>query len=191
MDFMAKLLLIGDGAVGKTSLRKRYLGHGFNASHLMTIGADFASKTIVLDSGIKFVAQIWDLAGQEQFASVRQRFFLGASAVMLVFDVTNRDTFFNIPNWLQELFSATNNAKVPIILVGNKVDLEDHRVVRKEDAEKYLQLLRSSPFFSDIPMAYIETSAKDGTNVEDAFQWLAKTLVESDVIHKPRAFGSK
>jgi len=190
MDFMAKILLIGDGAVGKTSLRKRYLGHGFNTSHLMTIGADFASKKIELESGVTFISQIWDLAGQEQFSSVRQRFFLGASAILLVFDVTMRDSFFSIPNWLQELFEATKNHKIPIVFVGNKVDLVEYRVVKREDAEKYLNLLRSSPFFQDIPMTYIETSAKDGTNVEEAFLWLARELVKFPPTRKPRALDS-
>jgi len=98
-----KVVLIGDGAVGKTSIRNRFMGYGFETSHLMTLGADFSLKEVNRGDEIwKF--QIWDLAGQEMFQQVRARFYQGAMGALLVFDITRKQTFLNITNWLNELY---------------------------------------------------------------------------------------
>lgn len=173
---MSKIVLLGDGAVGKTSIRRRYLGQGFSASHMMTIGADFASKRIMIGDNLEFNAQIWDLAGQVQFEAVRQRFYLGTSAAMMVFDVTNRATFMNIPTWLTEMFRVVTNKVVPILIIGNKIDLP--RKVTQKEALNYIEVLRQAPFFKNIPIEYIETSAKDGTNIEEAFDRLIRLIFD-------------
>ena len=101
--FLMKVCLLGDGAVGKTALRERYLGKEFTSSYLMTIGADFAvQKTLVKDKEVKF--QIWDLAGQERFNSVRSLYYSGSHGALFVFDVTRPESYQNIINgWLPEL----------------------------------------------------------------------------------------
>ena len=121
-SFLVKIVLAGDGAVGKTTLRRRYLGEGFQASYLMTIGADFAVKTVdVRDRTIKF--QLWDLAGQPRFQVVREMYYRGALGGLLVFDVTRWDSFKNLPHWLEELWRSNGRGAVPVVLVGNKTDL--------------------------------------------------------------------
>ena len=103
MSFLMKIVLAGDGAVGKTALRERYLGKGFSSNYMMTIGADFALKEATIrEKNIKF--QIWDHAGQPRFGTVRSVYYYGCLGALLLFDVTRPDTFTNLENWLEEIF---------------------------------------------------------------------------------------
>ena len=174
---MAKIVLLGDGAVGKTSLRRRYLGKGFNQSHLMTIGADFASTNIDVDGEI-LNTQIWDLAGQRNFQMIRQRFLLGSHGALIVFDVTNKGSFLSLKNWLNELWTVNRRTDIPLLFIGNKVDLIDQRVVTPQEAENFVKYVASHPRLRGVPVSYIETSAKDGTNVQEAFAIMGKELVQ-------------
>ena len=117
--FLVKIVLAGDGAVGKTTLRRRYLGEGFQSSYMMTIGADFAVKRVKI-GGKEITFQIWDLAGQPRFEVVRQGFYRGARGGLLVYDVTRRRTFLNIQHWKEECFKNLDR-EVPVIVVANKV----------------------------------------------------------------------
>ena len=119
-----KIVLLGDGAVGKTALRHRYLGEAFQQSYSMTIGADFAVKRVNID-GDEIVAQIWDLAGRTRFASVREVYYQGATGALLVYDITRSDTFESIPNWITELLENNKHKVVPMVLLGNKSDLRN------------------------------------------------------------------
>ena len=175
----AKIIVIGDATVGKSSIRKRYLGQGFHASHMMTLGADFASKTIRVKQGFKFIAQIWDLAGQPQFAAIRARFYLGASGVMMVYDVTNPNSFYNIEKWLLEMRSNVTVRNFPILIVGNKIDLKKERKIKEKDARKYIEGLKRKRNFSENLITYEETSALDGTNIDEAFNNLAELITEN------------
>ena len=168
-----KIVLLGDGAVGKTALRTRYLGEGFKKSYSMTIGADFAVKRVNLD-GHEIVAQIWDLAGQIRFQSVREVYYQGATGALLVFDITRGETFENIPNWITELLENNNNRVVPMVLIGNKSDLRDENSITTESALEYATELSKWAGF-EIP--YFETSALDGSGVEEAFLTLVKNMV--------------
>ena len=170
-----KITLLGDGAVGKTSLRKTYLGEGFKDGYSMTIGADFAVKRLRIDDQ-DFVAQIWDLAGQQRFSAVREVYYRGTSGCLLVFDISRRSSFENIPSWIAELLKNNSNRVVPIVLIGNKSDLRNTAKdpIMREQSEEYANSLSQWSGFS---VPYIETSAKTGENVDEAFKTLLKNIV--------------
>ncbi len=171
-----KVVLLGEGAVGKTSLRRRYLGEGFKEGYSMTIGSDFSVKRLIID-GEEYVAQIWDLAGQQRFEAVRSTYYRGSSGCLLVFDVTNVLSFEMLPKWLEELLRNNDNKIVPLILIGNKSDLRDQvpNCVPRELAEEYARTLTE---WSGFEVPYIETSAKTGENVDEAFMVLFKNIVK-------------
>lgn len=166
-----KVVLLGDGSVGKTSLRHQYLGLGFNSRSSMTIGADFAVKR-VKDKTI----QIWDLAGQARFKSVREVYYQGAVGAIIVFDVTRKKTFKAVPKWLKELLINNKDEIIPIILVGNKVDLRQTNHVQREEGEQYAKSLTE---WAGFPIPYIETSAKIDLNVDKVFATLISNMVNN------------
>ncbi len=175
-SFLFKIVLIGDGGVGKTTLRKRWMGEGFITSYILTVGADFAVKTLITPSGHEVKFQIWDLGGQPHFKEVRKTFYAGTTGALVVYDVTNRKSYNNVFGWIEEMLKHVNR-KVPIVLVGNKIDLrnkttdtittEEGIKLRKEIIEKY-----------GLKVLFIETSAKTGENVNKAFQAMAKLLLQ-------------
>ncbi|MFX0087443.1 MAG: Rab family GTPase [Candidatus Hodarchaeota archaeon] len=175
-----KVCLLGDGAVGKTALRERYLGKQFSSGYVMTIGADFAVKKtqIKTEEGEKEVKfQIWDLAGQPRFNSVRELYYKGSHGGLLVFDITRRDSFTNLPSWVDELYKNSGRGIMPIALLGNKVDLRGSAddCVTEKDAIEFISDLKAKfniPY--DIP--YLETSAKTGVNVDESFDRLAYNI---------------
>ncbi|MFQ5980690.1 MAG: GTP-binding protein [Candidatus Heimdallarchaeota archaeon] len=172
-----KVTLLGDGAVGKTSLRDRFMGKAFPTEYLMTIGADFAAKSIEIE-GRRVKFQIWDLAGQPRFEMVREMYYKGALGGLLVFDVTRPYSFENTMSWIREVWGHNGKGRIPLVLLGNKIDLRSQfpMFVRSEQAEqlaKGLSEICSSDGFS-IP--YIETSAKTGENVEEAFSALGTAV---------------
>ncbi|MFX1315635.1 MAG: GTP-binding protein, partial [Promethearchaeota archaeon] len=161
-EYAYKLILGGDGSVGKTSMVHRFVEDKFDQDYKSTIGTSIMKKECSfeeLESTVRFV--IWDLAGQAQFKRVRQSYLSKAEAGILVFDVTRRETFENIESWFSEFIKASE--KISLILVGNKIDLEDERVVSTEEGEKLGQKLE---------LSYIETSALTGENINDAFRML-------------------
>ena len=165
-SFKLKMLLLGDAAVGKTSLIKQYIKGSFAKDYKMTIGTDIFTKDIVTDEHT-ITLSIWDIAGQDRFKFFRQSFYRGASGAMVVFDLTRYPTFNpNVVNWLKELWNFTG--KIPVVLIGNKVDLEDLRNVRQTDVQE---------FADKIPCKYIETSAKTGTAVNDSFYEIALDML--------------
>lgn len=179
--FLMKICLIGDGAVGKTALRERYLGKGFAANYLMTIGADFAVNHMEIDGrSIKF--QIWDLAGQERFGSVRSLYYSGSHGALMVFDVTRDGTFNNlIEGWLPELQKHLRTGPIPVILLGNKIDLRDPNDashIQLDQGQKLADRLSQLYSNGDMPVPYLETSAKTGENVVEAFTMLARQIIK-------------
>ncbi|MFX0170356.1 MAG: Rab family GTPase [Candidatus Hodarchaeota archaeon] len=175
-----KVCLLGDGAVGKTALRERYLGKQFSSGYVMTIGADFAVKKtkITTEDGEKEVKfQIWDLAGQPRFNSVRELYYKGSHGGLLVFDITRRDSFTNLSAWVDELYKNSGRGKMPIAVLGNKVDLRDEAedCVTSEQVQEFIEDLKKEHGYSfDIP--YLETSAKSGENVDESFSILAQNI---------------
>lgn len=171
-----KSVLIGDGAVGKTSIRRNYLGEDFIEGHLATIGVDLATKRVLFDGDvIKFI--IWDLAGQPTFEKVRGHYYQGCNGIILVYSITNRESFDNASKWLVEAYK--NMGKLPpTIIVANKIDLRGtvDDEVTTEEGEKFTEYFMEK---LDVPAVYVETSAKTGENVVNAFTKLLRMM--SDV----------
>ncbi|MFX1256430.1 MAG: GTP-binding protein [Promethearchaeota archaeon] len=171
-EYAYKLILGGDGAVGKTSMVHRFVEDSFQTDYKSTIGTSIMKKECEfegLNSKVRFV--IWDLAGQSQFKRVRQSYVANAEAGILVFDVTRKETFENIKLWHEDILKVTEG--IAFILVGNKIDLENERVVSKAEGEELAQKLG---------LSYIETSAKTGENIEEAFRMLALQIIKNFVI---------
>lgn len=156
-----KIVVVGDEAVGKTSLIRRYCENKFSESRVETIGIDFQSKTITLDNEELACLVIWDVAGQERFSSFRDQYYMGALAVALVYDVTEPGSFANLHNWLREAKRSASG--VPIIVIANKADLDE--VVPYDEVETWTRQ-------HEFPL-YL-TSAKTGDNVEDMFRALGE-----------------
>lgn len=158
IDYVFKIVLIGDSAVGKSQLLARFARNEFNLDSKATIGVEFQTKTMVIDhKTVK--AQIWDTAGQERYRAVTSAYYRGAVGAMLVYDMTKRQSFDHIARWLEELRGHADK-NIVIMLIGNKSDLGTLQAVPTEDAKEFAQ--RENLFF-------METSALEATNVEPAF----------------------
>ncbi len=173
-----KVVFIGDDGVGKTSIAKRYLGHGFDVEYKSTIGADFYIKKDVYSFSqigtYSFEWMIYDLAGQKYFSMIRPIYYHKARAAIVVFDVSRPETFRSIPNWIREFWRYAGGV-FPFIIVGNKIDLRDsHNCLPPEYGLKYSETISKQLGF---PIPYVETSAKTGTNIDKAFYTLAHTIV--------------
>jgi small GTP-binding protein len=156
-----KIVIAGDGRVGKTSLVHRYVAGTFNRSYSVTIGADFASREV--DMGNETIRLVlWDLAGQRRFQIVRDGFYRGARVVLLVFDITNRQSWEDMLLWEQEVTQRVPTAQ--IVIVGNKADLEQGRVVAYTAAHRWARQRR---------YGYVETSCVTGAGVDDLFVGVA------------------
>lgn len=163
-DYLFKIIVVGDGAVGKTAITIRFAEGRFEEHYKMTIGVDFAIKLVEV-SGYKIKMQVWDTGGQERFSYIRPLYYKGAMAGLAIFDLTNRESYDNLPKWFTEV--AENCGGIPIMLVGNKADLPD-RAVTSEEAQTLSQKM-------GIP--YFEASAKNGRNVNQLFENLATMLI--------------
>ena len=170
-EILIKLLIIGESSVGKSCLLLRFAEDKFNENFLTTIGIDFkVRKEKIDDTMVKL--QIWDTAGQEKFRTITKAYYRGANGILLVFDVTNRDSFNKTKAWMASIKESISDP-VDIILVGNKADTPDdptsgNRVVTKEEGEEMAR---------EFGVPYMETSAKTGYNVEETFMQIA-TIVK-------------
>ena len=180
--YFLKIVLLGDGAVGKTNIRKNYLGQGFTKDHLMTIGADFAAADKVIQIGDKeynITFQIWDLAGQGTFNQVRSMYYRGVFGALVVFDVTRKDSYDNLGSWIKELYKNSNRGAVPIVILGNKYDLfnEDEDHVKITEINDMIELLNEELKDENFDVKYLNTSALTGLNIEDAFASLGSNII--------------
>lgn len=175
--YIIRIALMGEGAVGKTSLRKKFMGLGFSVTHIMTIGADFAVHQREIE-GEKVLFQIWDLAGQESYKTVRARFFRGAMAGLCIFDLTRRESFVNITSWIEELWRNSGRGIVPVIILANKSDLKDKIVVMPHEIQAYANALTEQTKQFGFHVYYMETSAKTGINVEESFDLIGKQVID-------------
>ena len=166
-DLTIKLMMIGDQAVGKTALLVRYAEGDFSDVLLPTIGIDFKIKTIEL-KGKVVKLQIWDTAGQERFRTITQAYYRGAMGILLIYDTTNTKSWSNVRNWVRNI-EGNAPQTVNKLLIGNKSDLASLRQVSKQQGE---QLAR------EYGMKFLETSARSGENVNEAFQMLASDVVD-------------
>ncbi|OMJ77971.1 hypothetical protein SteCoe_22330 [Stentor coeruleus] len=175
-----KLVFLGDIYVGKTSIINQFMYETFDNNYQATIGIDFLSKTIHIgDRPMRL--QLWDTAGQERFRSLIPNYIRDSSAAIIIFDVTNKQTFDSIDKWIEDVRNERGNSVV-IAIVGNKVDKTDERVVTKEDAEA------KAKNFSAL---YQETSAKTGQNVKELFNGISKALSEdkSQPVEEKKGIG--
>jgi small GTP-binding protein len=162
-DYMCKILLVGDSGVGKSSLMLKFTEDVFKGSLMSTVGLDFKIKTIIVD-GKRVKLQIWDSAGQERFRNITKAYYRGAHAVVLVYDITQQESYDNITYWLSEV-EKNNSGNILKMMVGNKSDLENQRIITTKDAADFCQIRN---------IEFMETSAKDGVHVHDLFTHVIK-----------------
>ncbi len=165
-----KIVFLGDAAVGKTSLITRYTTKTFTREYLQTIGCQLNVAEIeVSDITIRLI--IWDLAGQPRFDSVRKLYFLGSDAAVVVYSVTDRESFVNVDGWLQAFQRVVpTTEQIPLILVSNKIDLDSQRTVKREEGVKR--------YANQVFHQLIETSAKSGDNVLELFSIVTTLLIQ-------------
>ncbi|XP_029456664.1 ras-related protein Rab-43 isoform X1 [Rhinatrema bivittatum] len=166
-DFLFKIVLIGDAGVGKTCVVQRFKTGIFVERQGNTIGVDFTMKTLDVQ-GKRVKLQIWDTAGQERFRTITQSYYRSANGAIIAYDISKRESFQSIPRWIDDVRKYAGSSIVQL-LIGNKSDLYDLREVQLEDAQKLAE-------HYDIISA-IETSAKDSSNVEEAFVKMATELM--------------
>jgi len=173
-DHLFKLLIIGDSGVGKSSLLVRFADNTFTGNYITTIGVDFKIRTIELH-GERVKLQIWDTAGQERFRTITSTYYRGTHGVIVVYDVTSGESFANVKRWLHEI--EQNCDVVNRILVGNKNDDPDRKVVLTEDARR---------FSDQMGIQLFETSAKDNLNVEEMFRAITELVLKHKKDQKER-----
>ena len=171
-DFMFKLLVVGESGVGKTCMLLRFADNSFEENFLSTIGVDFKVKQIVVDEK-KVKLQIWDSAGQERFKNITASYYRNCSAIIIVYDITSKDSFNKVSDWVQEVRRYVPS--VPLLLVGNKCDLE-HNVSEKD----ILELAK------EYNAKYFEVSVKNGHNFEKVFDYLIEEAFKFVVDEKAR-----
>ena len=164
-ELKLKILLIGDTAVGKTSMILKYCDDKFLDTHLATIGVEFKSKTIFTDK-YKVTLNVWDTAGQERFRSITKTFFQNANGVIFVYDITSNVSFNGVKNWIKD---SEMYGKFESILCGNKLDLDSHREVKFDTLKEYGIKEKKQ---------IIETSAKTGQNIDKAFRMLVDLILK-------------
>eukprot|EP00897_Mesotaenium_endlicherianum_P005868 jgi/Mesen1/5309/ME000264S04336 len=177
IDYVFKIVLIGDSAVGKSQLLNRFARNEFSFDSKATIGVEFQTRTLVVDKKV-IKAQIWDTAGQERYRAVTSSYYRGAVGALLVYDITKRQSFEHCERWLDELRSHSD-ANIFIMLVGNKADLKSQRQVSTQEAKDFSQKHK---------LAFIETSALESTNVEAAY---TQVLAEIHRIVSKRALDAE
>ena len=162
---LLKLIVIGESGVGKTALLNHYINNNFVESHKPTIGADFFSKEIKCDNKLLSL-QLWDTAGQERFKSLSNSFYRGADAAIIVYDITDKDTFDKVDQWKNDFLqiSGAKDTELPMLLLGNKSDLSSERVIDSNMGKQYAQ---------QNDMVFYETSAMNGNNIKQAVQDVA------------------
>ena len=172
---MLKVILLGDGGVGKTCLINRYINNEFDTRCFHTIGVEFLSKDIAI-GGKMVTLQIWDTAGQERFKSLRTPFYRGADCCILTFSLNSEESFKNLALWKSEFIHYADVADVesfPFVVLGNKVDLPQEREVSSDEASEWCQKQG---------ILYFETSAKSAVNVNLAFKEAVKKTLDADAL---------
>jgi len=166
LQHIFKIVLLGDSGVGKSNLVWRFTKNEFNQDSKSTIGVEFATKTVQIEDNKMVKAQIWDTAGQERYRSIASSYYRGALGALLVYDITDQNSFNNAPMWLKEV-EENSEKDCLIMLVGNKMDLTEQRQVSVRDGRSYAR---------KNGLAFIETSALDSTGVETAFQRILQEI---------------
>ena len=162
-----KILIIGDADTGKTCILKAYTQNEYDYNTQSTIGVNYLNKIVDYD-GYELNLELWDTAGQERFQSLTKLYFNGAQGCLIVYDITNEESFNNLDKWLAKAKESCPD--IPIILIGNKSDLKEERKVDKQNGEDYAKKNN---------LAFFETSAKENINIKEAFKRLVGEIVEN------------
>lgn len=171
-----KILILGEAAVGKTNIMKRFCGEKFSDKYLITLGVDFKEKEITVD-GKTVILSVWDTAGQEQFRALTPAYFRAADGCFIVYDITNKESFQLVSSWVETIY-AQASPDLSCVLVGNKTDLAPQGRAVTEDAASLLA--------DSIKTKYIETSAKTKENIDEAFELLTREILKKQ---KPTTFS--
>ena len=175
VPLILKVVLLGDGGVGKSSLMQRFVHDKFDSNHYHTIGVEFLTQELTIEN-VHYTLQIWDTAGQERFKSLRTPFYRGTDCCLLVYAVDDYQSFCNLELWKKEFFyyaDIDDQEKFPFVILGNKVDMEDHQV-DPEHVRKWCQ--------ENGDLRHFETSAKTSRNVSEAFSAAVRALIDSNRI---------
>lgn len=173
-DHSLKILTLGDTLVGKSCFVVRYISGSFNETPVCTVGIDFSTKILTVND-YKVKISVWDTAGQERFRNITKQYLSGADVVFLMFDISSEVTFTNLDYWIEELKKKKDIENIVLVLIGNKCDLKDKRVVSVERAQMYAD---------KYGIKYFETSAKTNEGIEDAFSYALKTFVKNNKLQR-------
>ena len=166
-NYLFKYIIIGDSSVGKSNILLKYAHNQFKPEYQLTIGVEFGAKNIDIN-GKTYRIQIWDTAGQENFRSITRAYYKNSVCALVVYDVTNRESFESVKSWIEDCKSQSPKT-ILMVLVGNKIDLDSDRAVSYEDGEEFAKM-NNMPFF--------ETSAKTGANIENIFVKSAEMIAQ-------------
>ena len=175
------IMILGDGAVGKTSILKQYANQKFTNQHIKTLGVDFI-QTQHRRGETTYDVKIWDTAGQERFHTITYQFYRQANGMIIAFDITNHESFQNVKTWMNSIYKH-GDPSIAKVLVGNKIDLEEQRVISKADAMKIAQ---------EHGMEYFETSARDNVNIKELMTYIMDKVCDTLCASQPEELdGSK
>lgn len=166
-EIEAKIVLLGDVAVGKTAIASRFCKNTFIEHHLNTIGGAYLLQKVVLGNGAIVKLHVWDTSGQERFRAMTNLYYRDAQVAILTYDITQKESFNNLSYWTEQLDYKVKNENMIICLAGNKVDMENQRVVSKAEANDFAQSNN---------MIFYETSAKTGQNINELFNAIANKI---------------
>ena len=166
-NYLLKFIIIGDPAVGKSNILLKYVHNKFVNEYQSTVGVEFGAKNIIIEGQI-FRIQIWDTTGQENFRCLTRSYFKNSVCAIITYDITNKQSFDNIQDWINEVKNQVSD-KVLLVLVGNKIDLENERIVNYDEGKKFAE---------DNDMLFIETSALNGNGINQLFNMCCNDIYE-------------
>ena len=174
VDYMLKVIALGNGGVGKTAITRRYASNKFEHEHKITIGVDITTKEIQIDN---YIAQltIWDTGGQEAFQELIPMYYKGALGALIIYDITDRKSFESVDYWINEVKRHCNPLIPVVILVANKQDLDEERKIKDEEGEKKAKELSKK---MGKKVMFFRTSAKNGENINDLFETLTREILK-------------
>ena len=169
-DYIFKLVLIGDTCVGKSCILVRFSDDIFDDNYVTTIGVDFRFKTMVVKNKVVKI-QIWDTAGEERYRSITTAYYRGAAAIIICCDCTNKESFNNIKNWVEEIGKYTDKDAVDKMVFMNKCDLTEERCIKKDEIDK---------FEKENGIKVLEVSAKTGEGIDKGFEYIIEKLIDKN-----------